>query len=128
MRDRSATSDRGERSGEGRICVTEDDRRVRLRSRDDLFERYEHARGLLGMTTSPDAQGVVRLRQAELIEKTAAMESSQCWPVSMRRFSCFARNSGRSAAALISCGRVPTIVTTLKRSAAPAQEEARSGR
>jgi hypothetical protein len=55
MRDRSATPDRGERSGEGRIRVTEDDRRVRLRSRDDRFERYQHAPGLLGMTATPDA-------------------------------------------------------------------------
>ncbi len=68
---RQAQLGRRQGAGEGRVGVAVDHHRVGRRGGQQGFQRLEHAAGLLAVPAPADAEAVLRLGQAELIEEAA---------------------------------------------------------
>ena len=112
MRDRNVELGRGNRAGQRRVCVAVNKHGIGLFLEHNTLKRNNHAAGHFAVRAAMDAERMVGLRNAELLEKNIGhvrdRSAARCGPDTSIRSSCsaMARDSG---AALMNCGRAPTI-------------------
>ncbi len=136
VRDRHVHLGRHERRRQRRVRVAVDDDRIGRDVAQRALQRDEHPARLLRCRShhrSPASRPAARNPSSR--KKLPAIASSQCCPVSMKTSSCRSRSADWSAAALMSCGRVPTtFASRIRRRSRPREAPAsrrsrpRSGR